>query len=289
MQLASFDQTLALAGVDRQAFTFGHTLTQHPALQLDALAQTILRLPKEQVHYSTALMQNGDDFEGKFKQKPSDSTIEDIIARLAHTEGYIMVQQPEADPAFAPLHRQLLADVESIIAARGLRGGALSAKLYLFIASPNSVTPFHMDRYSTFLLQFRGTKEVTVFPQWDNGTISASDREAYTAYAKTKLPWSDAIDARGTKFVFSPGQTLHIPFAAGHHVKNGPDDISISMSIIFNTHESMAWRGALEYNHRARRVWRRVGLSPIDVGKNALLDRAKAGVWKQYAKLSGQA
>jgi hypothetical protein len=283
-----FDDHLSLRQVDRAAFTFGHQLRDHPALTIESLANIIPRLPPAHVHYSTSLLSNGDDFEGTFKRKPQDQSIEETIARLSNSEGYIMVSQPEADSAFADLHKQMLADVEAVVAARGIRGGVLGSKLYLFIASPGSVTPFHMDRYSTFLLQFRGTKEVTVFPQWDDGTISSADREAYTAYAKTKLPWNDAIDARGTKFTFSPGQALHIPFAAGHHVKNGPGDISISMSIIFNTQESMAWRGALEFNHRARRVWRKIGLAPVKVGRNAALDRTKATLWRQYARLSGQ-
>jgi Cupin-like domain len=274
-------ENLPLQDVDRAAFSFQHKLKDHPALRLESLAQVIMRLPQERVHYAIKQMRNGDDFEGTFKSKPGGATVEHAIERLHTGDGYVMVSQPEIDPAFAELHAHMLADVQSIIAARGIKGGALGAKLYLFIAAPNSVTPFHMDRYSTFLLQFRGTKDVTVFPQWDAQTISPADREAYAAYAKTKLPWNESIDTRGTRFSFSPGQALHIPFAAGHHVKSGPSDISISMSIIFNTAQSMAWRGALEFNHRSRRVWRKIGLAPIDVGRNHVLDRAKAATWSR--------
>jgi quercetin dioxygenase-like cupin family protein len=283
-----FESNFPIQEVDRSAFTFGHKLLGDPTLTLESLANIIPRLPKDHVHYSAALLRNGDDFEGTFKAQPKHVSIEQTIERLGSGDGYIMVSQPEVDPAFKDLHRQMLADVEAVIAARGMRGGASSAKLFLFIAAPGGVTPFHMDRYSTFLLQFRGTKEVTVFPQWDEQSITAADCEAYTAYAKTKLPWSDAIDARGKKFVFSPGQALHIPFAAGHHVKNGAGDISISMSMIFNTVQSTAWRGALEFNHRSRKVWRKLGLKPVNVGRNPALDRMKAATWRGYARLRGQ-
>ena len=99
------------------------------------------------------------------------------------------------------------------------------------------------------------------------------------AYANTRLPWSQDADALGTRFEFRPGEALHIPFVAGHHVRNGDDDVSISMSIIFNTPQSMAWRRALAFNHSARPVLGRVGLAPAPVGRQPWRDGVKSRLW----------
>jgi hypothetical protein len=197
-----------------------------------------------------------------------------------------MVRSPECDPTFAELHRQLLGDVEQIMKVRGVGSKTFGAQLYLFIASPNSITPFHIDRNSTFLLQFRGSKVVSVFPQWDVRVISDEDREAYVAHAKTRLAWDAGKDELATRFDFKPGDGLHIPFAAGHHVRNGSEDVSISMSIIFNTREGSAWCRALNLNHRMRPAMRRFGAAPTPVGTSAWRDRSKARLWSLVGRMS---
>lgn len=272
--------------LDREAFKFQHKLLGHPALSLENLARVIPSLPKSSVMYSKGLLKNGDDFETTFSKRPQDRSIEETIENIRVSDSYIMVSSPEADASFAPLHKELIADVEVLMRSRGVGHAAVDPKLFLFIASPNSVTPFHIDRYSTFLLQFRGSKQVTVSSPWDERVVTAPHCEAYVAYKNTRLPWSSAMDEHSTTFDFRPGDALHIPFAAGHHVRNGGEDISISMSIIFNTRQSMAWRGALNFNHRARRVLARVGMAPAPVGVSPARDLAKSLVWSSAVRVS---
>ena len=171
--------------------------------------------------------------------------------------------------------------------SRGVGDMPVGAQLYLFIASPNSVTPFHIDRYSTFLMQFRGSKTVTVAQPWDDRVVSQSDREAYVVRQNTKLPWSQQTDQLSTAFEFNPGEALHIPFVAGHHVRNGPEDVSISMSIIFNTRESIRWRDALSFNHVMRKQLQRMGMVPGKVGQSAWQDAIKSRMWHGYLKVRG--
>lgn len=281
--LSCFGEGVSADKLDREPYKFAHKLMDHPALRLDNLARVLPTLPKEQVMYSKRLLQNGDDFESTFRQRPQDQTIEETIEGIRTSDSYIMVSSPQVDASFAPLHKELIADVESLMRSRGLGKEALTPKLYLFIASPNSVTPFHIDRYSTFLMQFRGSKTVTVSKPWDERVVSSQDCENYVSYASTKLPWSAEKDAHATAFEFHPGDALHIPFVAGHHVRNGADDVSISMSIIFNTEQSMAWRRALAFNHLARPMLGRVGIRPQPVGQIAWRDATKANVWRSVA------
>ncbi|MET0934946.1 MAG: cupin-like domain-containing protein [Luteibacter sp.] len=277
MQCFHDSDTLDL--LDRDAFKFTHKLMDHPALSLEGLSEAIPAMPKNRVMYSLGKLKNGDDFESTFKTRPVERSIEETIETIRVSNSYVMVAGPEIHPAFQSLHRELIADVESLMRRLGVGREAIDPQLFLFIASPDSITPFHIDRYSTFLMQFRGSKEITVFPQWDDRVVASANRDAYVAYSNTRLPWQEETNALGSKFEFHPGEALHIPFIAGHHVRNGSSDVSISMSIIFNTAQSMAWRRAMTYNHFSRRVLGRIGIKPSPVGQHAWRDGAKSSVW----------
>ncbi|CBL44787.1 Hypothetical protein HDN1F_12040 [gamma proteobacterium HdN1] len=275
---ACFDAGLKPELLDKASFKFGHRLLDHPALSLESLSKVIPALPKQQVMYSKGLLSVEADFEGTFKKRPEDMSVAEVIEQIRERDSYIMVSQPEVDEAFKDLYAALLSEVAGALKKKGIAGQVLEPMLYLFIASPNSVTPFHIDRYSTLLMQFRGSKTVCVHPQWEPRVVSTENMEAYATYNRTKLPWSPEVDQLGTHWHFSPGEAVHIPFMAGHHVKNGPNDVSISMSIIFNTEESMVWRRALRFNYAARRRLNKIGITPSPVGENFVRDWLKSGV-----------
>jgi hypothetical protein len=271
--------------LDRKGFRFKHKLLSHPALSLENLASVIPALPQDRVYFSKGLLETGADFEATYRTKPRDRTIGEIIEDIRVTDSYVMVRSPEVHESFRELHRDLINDVEALMRKRGMTTAAIDPQLYLFIASPNSITPFHLDRYSTFLLQFRGSKTVSIFPQWNKRVVPEADLEDYMAYSSTKLHWEQSMNALGEHHDFQPGDALHIPFAAGHHVKNGPGDVSISMSIIFNTEESVIWRQALQFNQAARRYLDRFGFEPHPVGSGLRRDALKSGLWRVVSKV----
>src|SRR5690606_29372300 len=128
-------------------------------------------LPKDQVYYSKGLLDVDADFEGTYRDRPRDRTIEETIENIRVTDSYVMVRSPEAHQSFKALYQDLLCDVETLMRRRGVGKSAIGPQLYLFIASPNSITPFHLDRYSTFLMQFRGSKTVSIYPQWNERVV----------------------------------------------------------------------------------------------------------------------
>jgi hypothetical protein len=272
--------------LDREAFTFTHALLGHPALTLENLERVLPALPREQVFYSSGLLSEGDDLDRAHVDHRNGLSLKETIETIRTSDSYIMVRSPETDASFDPLFRDLKGDVESLIRARGVGTEAIDSMLYLFIASPNSVTPFHIDRYSTLLMQFSGSKEVCVFPQWDERVVSAGDCEAYMAGAGRRPVWRPAAEPLASRFHFRPGDALHIPFMAGHLVRNGADEVSISMSIIFNTAETMAQIKALMLNQRLRAPLGRFGITPRPVGPDPRRDMLKASVWNSAARVA---
>ena len=281
-----FNDAFGAVPLDQEPRKFCHKLTSHPAVSLENISRLILAHPKNKIVYSRGLLKNGDDFENAQHEHGNGMSIEQTIETIRVSNSYIYVVSPELDPSFRDLHRELVADVETVMKQQGVGDTAIDTALHLFIASPSAFTPFHIDRYSTILMQARGSKEVCVFPSWDERIVSSPDREQYLAYNKTSLPWTPEMDAHATRFNFSPGEALHIPFVAGHYIRNGSEDVSISLSVTFNTDQSMAWRRTIGFNRVVRPHLEKLGAAPAPVGASPWRDAVKASTWAKAAVLS---
>lgn len=273
--------------MDRTAFKCGHRLLGHPALSLEHLARALPSLPPGRVTYSSGRLDPADDIDRVHFTKRNGLSLEDTLATLPSGNSFVMVRAPESEPSLRGVFEQLLADVQRLCAARGANGGVIDPMLYLFLASPNSVTPFHIDRYTSLLLQFQGRKQVTVCAPWDERVLSPRAIEAYVTCATERPEWRPELEERAQRYDFGPGDALHIPFVAGHHVQNGPEQVSISLSIMFRTSQTARQLDALKFNYKARKALGRFGVAPTPVGRSERLDHAKARCMAAARRLFG--
>lgn len=275
--------------IDGAPFKCRHSLLEHPALSLENVAQVVQRLPPEQVFFSSGKLQKSTDFDRAHKEHATGRSLKDTVENMLTSDSYIMLRSPEQDPSFAELFGALKADVEALMREQGLGAQAHDPMLYMFIASPRSLTPFHIDRYSTFLLQFRGRKDVYVYPAHDPRVLQAKDVEAFVVRSGVKTPYDERVDQFATRFEFGPGETLHIPFLAPHYVRNGADDVSISLSIIFNTDVTKRWLDAITMNYMLRKALGRFGYAPSPVGTRPRVDAMKGALSRRIQALRGRA
>jgi hypothetical protein len=140
-------------------------------------------------------------------------------------------------------------------------------KGFIFVTSPESVTPFHFDQEYNFLLQIRGQKTVHVFPR---SIITEQEVEERFGRSHRNLRFQRAFQASASTFDLTPGTGLHIPIAAPHWVKNG-GRVSISFSITFHTPASERTSALYRVNNHIRSI----GLAPRPVGQSAIRDSAK--------------
>lgn len=272
---------------DKAAFKFQHQLQNHPSLTLESLCRFIPALPQKHVFYSKGLLKTNDDFDRAPKDHANGLSIEETIENMRTSNSYIMVRQPEISPEFKTFHRDLIGDIQALIGRRGWGSRVLNPMLFLFVSSPNSVTPFHIDRASNFLMQIKGSKTITVFPTWDERVVTQEESERRLVYAGNPV-WKPEHAGLGREFDFQPGEALHIPFLAGHHVKNGPEDVSISLSVFFNHRETAHRMRALMFNHHARPHLRRIGMKPSPVAHNAMRDQFKSQIYRAGNLLLGR-
>jgi len=145
----------------------------------------------------------------------------------------------------------------------------------IFVTSPSSITPYHMDKEINFLLQIRGSKTISVFSASDREVLSEVELEKHFTGAAIhrNMVFHERYQERATVFELKAGYGIHIPTTDPHWIRNG-DRVSISFSNGFKTHASLQ-RGMI-YNLNGR--MRKMGLSPAPYGKDALRDTMKLQV-----------
>lgn len=273
-----FNTDIQPDSLDKAPFQFSHRLMGHPALELGNLA-TALPALGERVMYSKGLSNLGANLDRAHLDEQNGLSIEETIEQIRTTPSYIAVRGPEHHPSFQDLHRVMCEDIAKLMRTNGTGRLPENAEMWLFIASPGAITPFHFDRFSNFLLQFRGSKEVAVFEPWNDEVITATQYEAYTARNDRQMDWADEKDRFAHKSHFHPGQAIHIPFLGGHYVKNGPEDVSISMAIFYDTDQTRRFKQALFINDLIRRRAARFGWQPRAVNSAGSLDGFKSGLY----------
>jgi hypothetical protein len=260
-----------LASFDRTPFEFQHELADHPALQLDSLREIVLSLPKEQVFASRADLKIDTDFDRAHIENGIDRTLAATLADMATTNAYVMVRQPDSHPRLKPILELFLRELrenirKGLAASRRSLLPALPAvserfqdpMLYLFISSPNSVTPFHVDRYSTLLLQLQGEKDVMIWDRTDRDTVTEEELESLFGRPYLNNPTYKKLRARepGAHHL-ARGQGVHIPFTSPHWVKNGPA-VSVSISFIGKADAAAREGNAYTFNFHARQFFGRL-------------------------------
>ena len=262
---------------NKSAFTIRHHLQDHPLLDLSRLVELAGALPEKSVEYNAGDLPVTQDP----NQTPRNGlSIVDTVRRIEECKSWMVLKNVEQQPEYKDLLRTCLEQVGEI--TESIAPGMCQQQGFIFISSPNSVTPFHIDPENNFLLQIRGRKRVQMFDREDRNVISEEQIEGFFTGAHRNIPYLDSFADRGQWFELGPGDGLHFPIAAPHWVKNG-DAVSISFSITFQTNDSRN-RQSL---HRLNKRLRSLRLSPTDVGRSELVDNTKLAVVNAARRLSG--
>ncbi|WHO38332.1 cupin-like domain-containing protein [Sphingobium sp. AP49] len=211
-----------------------HGLVGHPLLTLDGLAALAERMPAERVEYNLGKLPLGL----RPEDTPSNGlTLGETIRTIETNGSWAVLKNVEQDQAYAVLLDAALAELEPAVLRS--TGPMLNREAFIFLTSPDSITPFHMDPEHNILLQIMGTKTMTVFPARDEELVPAQKSEAFHGGGHRNLVWQDGFRARGTPFALVPGDAVHVPVKAPHFVENGPA-VSISLSVTWRSDRSVA-------------------------------------------------
>ena len=251
-----------------------HSLTSHPLLEIEALAQLAEQLPLASVEYNRGDLPIGVDG----KPGSNGMTIAETIRKVAEAESWAVLKNIEQVAAYEALLMGLLEEIRPEIEAA--TGAMLKPQGFIFVSSPLSVTPYHFDPEHNILLQIRGTKVMTQFPAGDTRFVPDEAHETYHTGGPRELKWDDAMLTHGTEFPLSPGEALFVPVMAPHFVKNGPAP-SVSLSITWRSEWSYRESDARTFNA----ILRERGFVPKAPGRFPHQNYAKAYAFRIMRKL----
>ena len=253
-----------------------HNLSAHPLLELDALAELGEALPARSVEYNRGDLPIGVDG----KPEGNGLSIGETIRGIEQTNSWAVLKNIEQQPAYAALLAELLGELEAEIVPK--TGRMMKTQGFIFVSSPDAVTPYHFDPEHNILLQLSGQKAMTVFQAGD--PLFAPDRvhETYHTGGARELAWHDELACHGMTFRLAAGEALYVPVMAPHHVKNGPKP-SISLSITWRSEWSFAEADARAFNNLLRR-W---GFEPSPPGRWPARNRSKAIAWRLLRRIPG--
>jgi hypothetical protein len=253
-----------------------HGLREHPLFELEALAQLGETLPDASIEYNRGDLPIGVDGKPERPAIPIGQT----IRHIAETGSWAVLKNIEQNPLYGSILADLLDELSPQIEAR--TGRRMLTQAFVFVSSPNAVTPYHFDPEHNILLQLRGTKTMTQFPAGDARYAPDQVHEGYHTGGARELAWRDEFARGGREFRISPGEALFVPVMAPHFVRNGPEP-SVSLSITWRSEWSFAEADARAFNG----VLRRIGFKPRSTGRWPARNLAKAYGWRLLRKLNG--
>jgi len=258
-------------------FAIKHKLANHPLLTLPRIAQLAAELPRDLIEYNSgdaAISQDPD------KVKSVDLDPVDVVNRIQSAGAWMVLKRVEKSPEY----RALLEDaLLSVARARGFNSladaGFSQVEGFLFVSSPNSTTPFHMDAEDNFFVQIHGEKTFAIYDNRDGGI--ADDAQVEHSFTKHRnVPYDDGFKPRRIEFRLFDGDGCYVPYLWPHWVKTA-DSYSISLAITWKTEEVKRQNDLHFFNSMLRGL----GLPQAAPGKNPGLDNIKLVAYRTAAAM----
>jgi hypothetical protein len=271
-RLVEIDAASFVDAFARRSIHVRHALVDHPLFTMEAIAELADRLPPESVRRERGHLPfvNTDGYVDVGEGPPS-ATIMDI-----ERNGFrVSLREIQQDPEYAQLINECLDEVAELVGDR--EGGMCRRAGYLFISAPAATTPMHFDVEHSFLLQVRGTKNVSVAAFDDDPEILERERDRYIDGVGCDFA---AMEAAAETFRIDAGLGVYLPSYVPHWVQTEAG-VSISFSIPFFT----AYCRRAETVYFVNRGLRKLRLSPRPPGMSEPIDRTKVAMARSLERL----
>lgn len=218
-----------------EPFAIRHGLAGHHLLSLDALAVLAGRLERDRVEFNS----------GKLKpdQRPEDVpaldlTPAEVVRQIETADAWMVLKNVETIPEYRALIAGALDDAAKALGRKGASAaGMRDFQGFIFVASANAVTPFHMDYEENFFVHLAGPKAMHVFDNRDRSLVPEEEMEVYPGKHRN-LRYHESFEAKARVFTMLPGDGLFLPYTWPHWVRTG-DRYAISMAITWKSRRDL--------------------------------------------------
>jgi hypothetical protein len=253
------------------AFGFAHNLHTSSLFGLDTLAEFSERLfafgGKRDVYNAAAAKEFGAAFSNNGGTGLSAG---DAIKSIETLNSWVVLKRIEQDPVYREVVEACLDEIGAV-APELSRPNLMRAEGFIFVTSPNGITPYHIDPQWSFLAQIYGQKTYRIYDVSDPTVIPDAEIDAYYGGETMAAKYRADKDQKCCVFDMKPGDAVNQPLHAPHSAAIGPDSYSISLSIALIT-KQVASEADLRV---ANNFLRRHGVEPKPIGAAPVVDELK--------------
>ncbi len=215
----------------KRPFRIRHAMSGDPRLKLPAILELVKSLPRDHIEYNSGKVGVSQD---AASTPLVDLTPEEVVAKIESAGAWMVLKRIEHNPAY----RKMLEDaLLSVATAQGFaslaEAGYTDVQGFLFVSSPGSTTPFHLDSEDNFFVQIHGDKQFSIYDNEDRG-IADEDLIEHAITKHRNIPYKDAFEPRAMHNALKPGEGVFVPYLWPHWIKTF-DSYSISVAITWKT------------------------------------------------------
>jgi putative methyltransferase (TIGR04325 family) len=261
---------------NRAPFTFTHNLKGHPLFELPRLAKLANTLAeKGRVMYKTGSF----PIHKKWSERADkEEQMAEAIANIQTSDSWLLLQDTQLDPEYRELMEQIIAEAEILIGIP-LQKEITWLEAFIFIASPHTTTPYHIDSEQNFIFQIHGEKEDNLFDQCDRSVLTEQEIENFYAGELESAIYKEENQKKASVYNLTPGIGIYHPVNAPHWVRNG-ETYSVSLAIPFYLRQ-FDLRARI---YQANYILRKLGLHPTPPNESALKDSIKINTIGFFSK-----
>lgn len=248
-------------------FSFQHQLSTHPLLQLEELRSLAKR--HNLIRFHSAKINRAQNLDTVKEDCSNGLTLEETLNQIEHTGSAVVIREVERDPLYKPLVEEMFKSIKLFNKKAGI--SMYNCHAWIFITSPEGITPYHRDQEHTHFFHVRGEKTVWLWDHTNRSLITQEEDEFFHGVNKlTKTIYRDSLMKHAHEFKVVPNEGLYFPPTAPHMVENG-NEYSISMTLTYMSNMNMRVRRI----HKINQIIRKLGFEPTDVNKSRLKDEMK--------------
>jgi hypothetical protein len=274
--LLVLDEPVFTESFDRRPFKITHNLVTHPLLQLPRLVELAHSLGRPILYLRGDLPINQADtsidpkrtFVDRQLPRPSLSAVE-TLARIETCGAWMQLRDVGSDPEYAALLGRIIDEFRA--PSERVSPGLSAPRADIFVSSPGATTPFHLDEEHNFLLQIRGSKQLSIADGFNTAVLARETLRDFFRGHGELAPYTEHLEQHSVHLNLLPGEGVHIPPCFPHWVKNG-DAVSISLGILWFSDRSARRR----HLYRVNNWLERAGLRPGMPGDHPVMDSIKA-------------
>jgi hypothetical protein len=259
-------------------FEFIHHLAEHPLFEIPRLVELANTIAVEYGREKVTCLASNIEAHQKWSDMTHKEQIAETISQIEKSGSLVLIKSAHLETEYNILMNQILAELEELTGVP-LKQEITWPEAYIFISSPNSVTPYHIDHESNFLFQISGAKDIHLFDPFDRSILTEQEIEEYFAFDLESATYKEEHQTKAFSYHLNSGKAVHHPSLAPHWVRNG-NQVSVSLSINFCMRSIDLNARVYQVNHFLRKL----GINPTPPGQSLIKDRLKMMAMGAFVK-----